>query len=166
MWRGMGQHPTSPLHLKGRALGHLLPGWPCIERVMGYCLFLDRPPHRLYLAWIYLIFIWYISGKMKASHIVRYTNSISPLCGISTPVGLSQPPGVPLCSQVSNMTYWTEDRKADKSHSIFLYTRKSSARNVKQNNLANLKETVLEEIDMCALIWILDTVESSVSQLP
>lgn len=88
---------------------------------------------------------------------VRYNNSISSLCGISTLVGLSLPPGVPLylralSSQVLNMTYWAEDRKVDKSHSILLYTRKPSARDVKQKNLANLKEAVLEEIDTCTLI--------------
>lgn len=59
------------------------------------------------------------------------------------------------------MTQWTEDKHADKSPSILLYTRKSSDWNVKQNNLANLKETVFVEIDMYTLIWILYTVESS-----
>lgn len=157
MWLGMGQPPTSPSHLTGRPLGHILPVQQFREFAMGYCLFLGRPPPRPYLAWLHLMLIQYISERMKASHVVRHRNPLSPLCGMSIKAGLSLLPGISLwlralCSQVSNMTKQTEDKHADKSPSILLYTRKSSDWNVKQNNLANLKETVFVETDMSTLI--------------
>lgn len=85
---------------------------------------------------------------------------------MAIPAGFSQPPGISLwlralCSQVSNKTEWTEDKHVDKSLSIFLYTWKSSDWNDKQNNLANVKEMVSVETDICTLIRILYTVESS-----
>lgn len=164
MWLWMGQPPASPSHLQGRPLGHMLPGQPFSEIATGYCLFLGRPPPRPYLAWLHLMTIRYISEGMKASHAVRHQNPHCVACP-SQQVSPS-PPGISLwlralCSQVSDMTKRTEDKHVDKSLSILLYTRKSSDWNVKQNNLANVKEMVSVETDMCTLIRILYTVESS-----
>lgn len=103
----MGQPPASPSHIKGRPLGHMLPGQPFSEIAMGYCLFLGRPPPRPYLAWLHLMTIRYTSEGMKASHSVRHQDPHCVACP-SQQVSPS-PPGISLwlrtlCSQVSDMT--------------------------------------------------------------